>query len=198
MISFIKGNLEVKAPKQIIIATDTVGYSINIPFSTFEKLPEVGIETKIHTYLHVREDALLLYGFFTIEEKQAFELLLSVTGIGPKIALDVLSGISVVNFKSAILNKNVSAFDGISGVGKKTAERIILELKDKVINLKVDVQDAESSVIFDTSVKQDAISALIALGYVPASVKNVMSNLEKELDEKATVQDIIKSALRYL
>src|SRR5207248_5158735 len=133
MITFLDGKLVSALPTQAIVNVGGVGYEVLIPLSSYDKLPAVGQPVHILTHLHVREDAHILYGFVTAPERDLFRLLVNhVSGIGPKLALAVLSGMSVNNFKTAVVNNDVASLSKISGLGKKTAERIVLELKDKV------------------------------------------------------------------
>src|SRR3954469_6497537 len=133
MITFLDGNLTSALPTQAIVNVGGVGYEVFIPLSSYDKLPAAGQPIEILTHLHVREDAQILYGFMTAPERDLFRLLVNhVSGIGPKMALAVLSGMSVSNFKAAVVNNDVTSLSRISGLGKKTAERIVLELKDKV------------------------------------------------------------------
>src|ERR1700686_2643153 len=132
MIAFLRGILLEKHPNQVIVDTGGVGYDVQIPVSTFSALPDAGSEVRLRIYTHVREDALSLYGFFTVEEKAIFEKLITVSGIGPTLAIKVLSGLNTEDLVTAIRNSQVDQLVRIPGVGKKTAERIVLELKDKL------------------------------------------------------------------
>jgi len=133
VITFLQGTLREALPTQVVIEVNGVGYEVLIPLSSYDKLPQPGQELKLLTHLAVREDAHVLYGFMTASERQLFRLLVNnVSGIGPKIALNILSGISVVAFRGAVSNQDVKVLSQISGVGKKTAERIVVELKDKI------------------------------------------------------------------
>src|SRR3989449_6761165 len=133
MIPFLDGKLASALPTQAIIDVGGIGYEVFIPLSSYDKLPAPGQPVRVLTHLHVREDAHVLYGFMSAAERDLFRLLVNnVSGIGPKLALAVLSGMSVTNFKSAVVNSDVAALAKISGLGKKTAERIVLELKDKL------------------------------------------------------------------
>src|SRR2546430_17349626 len=132
MIAFLRGTLLEKHPNQVIVDTGGVGYDVQIPVSTFSALPEAGSEVRLRIYTHVREDALSLYGFLTSEEKVVFEKLISVSGIGPTLVIKVLSGLNTTDLVTAIRNSQVDQLVRIPGVGKKTAERIVLELKDKL------------------------------------------------------------------
>jgi len=166
MIAFLRGKLLEKHPNQIIVETGGVGYDVLIPVSTFSALPEAGSEVKLRIHTHVREDALALFGFFTTEEKSMFEKLISVSGIGPKLAITVLSGLATSDLIAAIRNSAVEQLVRIPGVGKKTAERIVLELKDKMEGLSVAaaVGQSEKPVAVLSAIEQDVLSALLNLG----------------------------------
>ncbi len=166
MIAFLRGRLLEKHPNQIIVETGGVGYDVVIPISTFSALPDAGSEVQLRIHTHVREDALSLFGFLTTDEKAIFEKLISVSGIGPKLAITVLSGLATTDLVSAIRNGQVDHLVRIPGVGKKTAERIILELKDKLEG----VAAAAAAAVAQTpspklsSLDQDVLSALLNLG----------------------------------
>ena len=133
MITFLQGALSESLPTQIVVDVGGVGYQVIIPLSSYDRLPTVGAPVKVLTHLQVREDAHILYGFMSLPERDLFRLLVNnVSGIGPKMALAVLSGMSVANFKNAVVGNDISALSKISGVGKKTAERMVLELRDKL------------------------------------------------------------------
>ena len=155
-----------KHPNQVIVETGGVGYDVLIPISTFSALPDPGGEVRLRIYTHVREDTLALFGFQTPEEKSIFERLISVSGIGPKLAITVLSGLATADLVSAIRNGEVAQLVRIPGVGKKTAERIVLELKDKVEGLAPAGAPgvAERPAIALNAVEQDVLSALLNLG----------------------------------
>jgi Holliday junction DNA helicase RuvA len=166
MIAFLRGKLLEKHPNQIIVDTSGVGYDVVIPISTFSALPDAGAEVALRIYTHVREDALALFGFFTREEKTLFEKLISVSGIGPKLAITVLSGLATPSLIDAIRGGDVSQLVRIPGVGKKTAERMVLELKDKLEGLgggapTVISSKAEPAL---SEIEQDVLSALLNLG----------------------------------
>jgi len=171
MIAFLRGTLLEKHPNQIIVETGGVGYDVLIPVSTFSALPDTGAEVRLRIHTHVREDALSLFGFVTPEEKTIFEKLISVSGIGPKLAVTVLSGLATAALISAIRNSDVAQLVRIPGVGKKTAERIVLELKDKLEGLAPagapgTVEKPASSL---SAIEFDVLSALINLGCNRAS-----------------------------
>ena|SRR5205807_1733798 len=166
MIAFLRGKILEKHPNQVIVETGGVGYDVLIPVSTFSSLPEAGSDVRLRIHTHVREDALALFGFLTSDEKTIFERLISVSGIGPKLAITVLSGLPTSDLINAIRNGAVEQLVRIPGVGKKTADRIVLELKDKLEGVapaaspgQIDRPMATLSVV-----EQDVISALLNLG----------------------------------
>ena len=166
MIAFLRGRLLEKHPNQIIVETGGVGYDVLIPISTFSALPEAGSEVKLRIHTHVREDALSLFGFLTAEEKTIFEKLISVSGIGPSLAVKVLSGMSTSDLIPAIRNGYVEQLVRIPGVGKKTAERIVLELKDKLDGVGAFAATAVAGkpAASLSGLEQDVLSALLNLG----------------------------------
>jgi holliday junction DNA helicase RuvA len=166
MIGHLRGTLLEKHPNQLIVETAGVGYDVQIPISTYSALPDAGELAVLRIYTHVREDALVLYGFATPEEKAVFERLISVSGIGPKLAITVLSGLATADLISAIRNSDVQSLVRIPGVGKKTAERMVLELKDKLAAIDAagkPVPAVSGGAVFST-LEQDVLSALQNLG----------------------------------
>ena len=167
MIAFLRGILLEKHPNQVIVETGGVGYDVQIPVSTFSALPDAGSEVRLRVYTHVREDAFSLYGFFTVEEKAIFEKLITVSGIGPTLAIKVLSGLNTADLVTAIRNSQVDQLVRIPGVGKKTAERMVLELKDKLdavgMPAAASVTAARPTPAL-SAVEEDVLSALINLG----------------------------------
>src|SRR5437868_10924557 len=167
MIAFLRGTLLEKHPNQAVVDTGGVGYDVQIPVSTFSALPEVGSEVKLRIHTHVREDALSLFGFATADEKTIFEKLISISGIGPKLAITVLSGLGTADLITAIRTGAVQTLVRIPGVGKKTAERIVLELKEKLDTIAGGTPSAaatKSTAAALTVVEQDVLSALVNLG----------------------------------
>jgi holliday junction DNA helicase RuvA len=167
MIAFLRGTLLEKHPNQVIVDTGGVGYDVLIPVSTFSALPDAGAEVRLRIHTHVREDALSLYGFITTAEKAIFEKLISVSGIGPKLAITVLSGLNTADLVTAIRNSQVDQLVRIPGVGKKTAERIVLELKDKLDAVGIPVGPGAAAARPTpalSAIEQDVLSALINLG----------------------------------
>jgi Holliday junction DNA helicase RuvA len=196
MIGHLKGHLIDKSPTRILLDVHGVGYDILIPFSTFETLGAIGEETTLLTHLHVREDALTLFGFSTAAEKKLFQLLLAVSGIGPKIAQAILSGSSVEAFRRHVQQNEIAALTAIPGVGKKTAERIILELKDKMGALEEEALQA-GGVRVVPSVHEQAVQALVSLGYARAAAQKAVDGAVQE-NPQASLEEIIKHALRNI
>jgi holliday junction DNA helicase RuvA len=199
MITFLSGKLVSALPTQAIIDVGGIGYEVFIPLSSYDKLPTVGEPIRILTHLAVREDAHVLYGFMTTAERDLFRLLVNnVTGIGPKLALAVLSGMSVNNFKVAVVNSDVASLSKISGLGKKTAERIVLELKDK---LGVAAAWEAASAIHGPTPEQEqlneAVLALIALGYKQVEAHKAVRDLQQKGETK-TAEDLVKLALKKI
>lgn len=197
MIASLTGILRSKSPTEILVDVNGVGYSVTIPLSTFEKLGEVESKVTILTYLHVREDAMQLFGFLTPEERFVFKLLITVNGIGPKIAQGILSGITVSDMKQHIAQENISALTAIPGVGKKTAERLIIELRDKIGKIKPSASDMPPMTGEDGDLRQEALLALTSLGYnKPIAEKALRQVFIETKGEKVSLQDLIKRALR--
>jgi Holliday junction DNA helicase RuvA len=163
MIAHIRGTILEKHPNQVIVESAGVGYDITIPISTYSALPEVGAEVRLRIHTHVREDALSLFGFFTQDEKTLFEKLIGVSSIGPKLAVTVLSGLPTAELIGSIRQGQAENLVRIPGVGKKTAERIVLELRDKLDLLAVGVPAAQPAVTL-SALEQDVLSALLNLG----------------------------------
>jgi Holliday junction DNA helicase RuvA len=169
MIALLRGKLLEKHPNQAIVEAGGVGYDVLIPISTFSALPEAGAEVRLRIHTHVREDALALFGFLTSEEKSIFEKLISVSGIGPSLAIKVLSGMATSDLVPAIRSGYVEQLVRIPGVGKKTAERIVLELKDKLDGPASSAGPAEKPAAALSLIEQDVLSALLNLGCNRAS-----------------------------
>jgi len=193
MIAFIKGNLVDKSPTEVVVENQGIGYNLNLSVSSFEKLGEIGSEVKLFTHLHVREDILKLYGFISTNERSLFRLLISVSGIGPKVALGILSGLTVEEFKQAVLSHDVVKLKSAPGVGKKTAERLALELKDKINKIAGDLPLNQYGHI--TSVEEEAVLALTSLGYkLPRAEEAVRQS--RQTDPGLSVEELIRAALR--
>jgi Holliday junction DNA helicase RuvA len=195
VIEIIKGKLIEKSPTWIIVENNGIGYKINIPLSTYHKLPERLKEISLFIHLIIREDTINLYGFSTIEEKELFLSLKSTTGIGPKSALSILSQIdSVEDFKKAIGKGELQALTRFTGIGKKTASRIILELKDKYKGLEIEEIKEEK----DQKLIEEAVMALTSLGFKKKEALMAISKVKKELPFLENIEEIIRKALGYL
>ena len=199
MISYIKGKLVEKNPTNIVVEAQSVGYEVHIPLSTYSRLPNVKDIVELKIYLHIREDGWQLFGFSSREEKELFKLLISISGIGPKVALTVLSGIGIDNFKEAIVGRDIAMLTSISGIGRKTAERMLVELKEKVTVSKDVVSVGTLDVVEKDDVTKDAITALLSLGYKEKQAQEAITQaIKKEGREGATVEKLIRFALMYV
>jgi Holliday junction DNA helicase RuvA len=198
MITFLQGKLVEALPTQVTVDINGVGYEALIPLSSFDKLPQPGQPVKLLTQLVVREDAHTLYGFMTSEERDLFRLLIqTVSGIGPKTALNVLSGISVTAFRGAVANGDLKALSQISGVGKKTAERIVVELKDKIGMAGAwEVASAKHGLSADEQRINDAVLALIALGFKQVEAHDSVRAAQAVLGREATVEELVRACLK--
>jgi len=200
MISHLSGTLVKAWPTQVVIETNGVGYEVMIPLSSFDSLPRPPAQVKLLTHLVVREDAHQLFGFLTAEERDLFRMLIQkVSGIGPKTALDVLSGISVADFKSAVVQNDVTRLSMIKGIGKKTAERMIFELKDKIgVAGAWEAASQRGKLSAEDRSVNDAVLALISLGYKQSdALKSVRTVLDKA-GKNASVEKLVYEALRQL
>lgn len=197
MIAFLKGILIEALPTQVVIDVNGVGYEVLIPLSSFEKLPQPGGELTLLTHLAIRDDAHILYGFSTETERDLFrQLIRHVTGIGPKIALNVLSGTTPASFRAAVSNGDVKALSGISGVGKKTAERIVVELKDKLGDPELaELNGVKSASIEDQKIA-DAVAALEALGSKPKDAQEAIRMAITMLGPDKPVDELVRAALK--
>ena len=193
MIGFIKGKILDKKPTKLLIDVNGVGYLINISINTFEKINEQE-EVALFTNLHVKEDALDLYGFYSIAEKEMFELLISISGIGPKSAQSILSGIQIEDLKEALKTANISRLISIPGIGRKTAERMMIELRDKVDSVSIDSEKVSTT---SSSVRNDAIAALVNLGYNQKVSERIIRAI-LDLKPNSTIEDLIREALTNL
>jgi Holliday junction DNA helicase RuvA len=193
MIGYLKGKILSKKPTKLLIDVNGVGYLVNISVNTFEKIAEME-EVSLYTYLAVRESALDLFGFYSIAEKEMFEVLIGVNGIGPKSAQGILSGIQITDLKEAIRMGNISRLVTIPGIGKKTAERMMIELRDKINS----VAESEENIIRGyTSVRSDAIAALVNLGYNQKIAERIV-NAIVDKNPAISIEDLIKNSLSAL
>lgn len=196
MYAYINGKVADKANNYVVIDVGGVGYKIFMSQTAIEKLPDIGETQKIHTYYYVREDNISLYGFLTNEELRMFELLLSVSGIGAKSAIQILSAISPSSFALAVISNDISAIVKIPGIGKKTAERMILELKDKLKTEQAISKDEKIEKAIHQDEKDDeAITALQVLGYTRKEIEKALEKIEIQ---NLSVEEIIRKALGIL
>lgn len=205
MIGRLRGILLEKQPPEVLLDVSGIGYEIQLPMSSFYPLPEIGQEAVIYTHFVVREDAQLLYGFADKHERSMFRLLIKVNGVGPKLALAILSGMSANQFVICINNDAVNSLVKLPGVGKKTAERLVVEMKDRLKNWTgADLLTPESdNMVFEnevantfisTNAKDEAIGALVALGYKSATAEKVIKQIYQEgMDSEALIRSSLKS-----
>jgi holliday junction DNA helicase RuvA len=198
MISFLNGKLVDVLPTQVTVDVQGVGYEVLIPLSSYDKLPQPGQEVRLLTHLAVREDAHTLYGFMTSAERQLFRLLVhTVSGVGPKLALNVLSGISVTAFRGAVATGDIKSLSQISGVGKKTAERMIVELKDKIGAAGAwEAMSAQRALSPEDQRISDAVLALMALGFKQIEAHEAVVKAQVSLGPQALVEDLVRACLR--
>ena len=197
MIAFLRGTILEKQPNLIIVDVQGVGYEVHVPLSTYYELGDDGVEVALRIYTHVRDDALQLYGFLTSLEQQLFERLIGISGIGPKLAVAILSGIEPRELVTAVQRADVARLTGVPGIGRKTAERIVLELKDRLTHLAVPDVDRVATVPAGDRLRDDLLSALQNLGYHrPLAEKAVESALAATTTP--TFEQALKAALREL
>ena len=198
MITFLHGKLIESLPTQVTVDVHGVGYEVLIPLSSYDKLPVPGAEVKLLTHLAIRDDAHVLYGFMSVPEREMFRLLINtVSGIGPKLALNVLSGMNVTALRGAVSNGDVKALSQISGVGRKTAERIVVELKDKIgaagaweaLSAQRGLSDADQKI-------NDAVLALMALGFKQIEAHDSIRAAQAMLGPQAAVEDLVRASLK--
>ena len=199
MIGQLRGIILEKQPPQLLLDVNGVGYEIDAPMSTFYRLPEIGQVVKLLTHFVVREDAHLLYGFFTQEERQLFRTLLKVNGVGPRLSLTILSSIEPDEFVRCVVNNDTANLVRVPGVGKKTAERLIIEMRDKLstwqqqVPVALNLLGEKSEHSARNQIVQDAVSALIALGYKPQEASRAVAKVDEGV---LSSEDIIRRALR--
>jgi Holliday junction DNA helicase RuvA len=198
VITFLQGKLVEALPTQVVVDVNGIGYEILVPLSSFDKLPKPGHEVKLLTQLVVREDAHTLYGFMTAAERDLFRLLIgTVSGIGPKIALNILSGISATAFRGAVAGGDVKALSQISGVGRKTAERIVVELRDKVGPAGAwEAASAQRALSPADQKINDAVLALMALGFKQAEAHDTVRHAQIAVGAQATVEELVRTCLK--
>ena len=197
MIGFLEGKLRFKSPEQIVVDVHGVGYIVTVPLSTFYDLPGPGEAVALHIHTHVREDAIQLFGFRTAAEKEMFLHLVTVNGVGPKMAANILSGITPDELRLVVRNQDHKRLQNLPGIGKKIAERLLLELRDK-LKIKADKTEAPTTASSASGVFADAFSALVNLGYRPAEAEKVLTLAGKQFAEEPPLEQLLKEALRRL
>ena len=198
MITFLQGKLVESLPTQVVVNVNGIGYEVLIPLSSFDKLPPPGGDVKILTQLIVREDAHILYGFMSATERDLFRLLINhVGGIGPKTALNILSGMNATAFRGAVASSDVKSLSQISGVGKKTAERIVVELRDKIGAAgALEAASAKNSLSAADQKTNDATLALMALGFKQVDAHDAVRAAQAMLGASATVEQLVRACLK--
>lgn len=199
MIDFIKGIVIEKNPVSVIVENNGLGYQVNVSVNTFKKLPSVGENVNLKTYLHVREDNLQLFGFYADNERMVFTSLISISGVGPRLAQTILSGLKLDELICAIREGDVGRLTSISGVGKKTAQRLVIELKEKFTHLGLITRDELKEHPFKLTdpVEEEAMMALLALGYKKPVVEKAIIRVRSN-GKILTVEDLIKQVLQNI
>ena len=199
MIAHINGKLATKGTESVVVDVNGVGYELFIPLSTFCGLPELHEPVSLITYTHHKEDSICLYGFLTTAEKQVFTLLISVSGVGPKLARNILSGVAVEDLLGFIVNEDKVRLKSIPGIGAKSAERLILELKDKATELSIGMGAAMAGVVkVSGGVAGDVLSALDNLGYKSIQAEEAVLKAKERLGEEPTFEELFKLSLKNL
>lgn len=198
MIASLRGVIALKTPTLLTLDVQGVGYQVYTPLSTYYTLPEEKAQVFLHIYTHIREDAFQLFGFSNLREKEVFLLLLGVTGVGPKLALNILSGIGVSELIEAIRAEQGLRLKAIPGVGPKMVGRLILELKEKMNALGLAPTDLPEATDIEDEKQRDALSALMNLGYARVEAKRSLEVILKETDEDRSVEDLIRAGLKRL
>ena len=193
MIGSLIGLIKEKTPSAILLEVNGIGYEISIPLSTSFQLPKVGESAFLLTHLVVREDQHSLYGFATEEERKLFRALIKISGVGAKLAITILSGTNVTGFIQSVVNEDIDALVHLPGIGKKTAERLVVEMKDKISEISDEQQNLQDSGV--NSVVAEAINALVNLGYKTKDAKNILDKIDSE---ELSVEDLIRQALKSL
>ena len=197
MIDYVSGSLASKKPTEVVVDVGGIGYRVLIPTSTFERLPEVGEDTKVLTYHHVREDAMTLFGFLSVEERRVFEMMLAVSGIGPKLALAALSALRPSEIRQRVLEGDAAMLTRIPGVGKKTAERLIIELRDRFEKDGLEEgESAGSTSTPDGNFRADAMAALESLGLSRSAAEKAVIGVLRKDPSIRNAEEIIRLALR--
>ncbi len=195
MYDHLRGSLTEKQPTRVVLSTGGVGYELTIPLSSFESLPDVDTDTILYTHLYVREDALRLFGFATRDERRFFRRLLEVQGIGPAVALSILSSTRYADFRDAVLSEDVALLTRLKGVGKKLAQRIVLDLRDTLLKETPD-QPRSTGAISSSALREDGIAALSTLGFTRSAAAREVDRILGKGDGSLDLGDLVRQALR--
>lgn len=195
MFAYIEGSLAIREPAFVVIDVGGIGYELKITLGTYSAIKDLS-KVKLFTYSHIKEDAYTLYGFIDQSEKNLFMALISISGVGPATGVLILSSLPPEEIQNAILTENVSVIQSVKGVGAKTAQRIILELKDKLLKENLVVQNGQNSMISHNSVQKEALSALVTLGINKSVAEKAIINNLKNADNDLTVEELIKRVLK--
>ncbi len=198
MIGFLEGKLRAKSPDYVIVDVNGVGYHVQVPLSSFYDLPDLGKPVMLNIHTHVREDAISLFGFRTIAEKETFLLLTGVNGVGPRLAMGILSGISPEEFREAVIRQDHLRLKNIPGVGKKISDRIVLELRDKIAGKNREKAGPAQPFTEPGNTFPDAFSALVNLGYRPAEAEKALKQARQGLGEDPSLEELLRQALKAL
>ena len=198
MYQYLTGRLVEKNPASLVLDVQGIGYHILIPVSTFTSLPEINQNIKILTHFIVREDAHVLFGFATEEERDFFRLLISVSGIGPKTAMTVLSGISIPELKRALIEGNLAVLTSAPGIGRKTAERMIVELREKIVVEEGRGLPATGKILANQALAEDGVRALVELGYRKQNAQEAIQKVFKNQGSQLSVSDLVRASLKYV
>jgi len=200
MIALLSGKIAYKGISHIVVDTQGVGYRVFIPLTTFYELPEAGQAVTLHIHTSVKEDAINLFGFYTLQERELFQLMISVSGIGPKVAMNILSGISSSELLDAISGGNLAKLITIPGIGRKMAERLILELREKAIKKmavdQIPVTDARQK--RSDMMREDVLSALVNLGYKANTAREALDKVARDAEGELAMDQLLKKALKIL
>jgi len=200
MIALINGKIARKEISNVVVDAQGVGYRIFIPLTTFYELPAEGEPVCLHVHTHVKQDAINLFGFYTVQERDIFQLMISVSGIGPKIAMNILSGIAANELLRALSGGDLGKLVSIPGVGRKMAERLILELKEKVIRKMTveQIPSADAEHKANERIKEDVLSALVNLGYKSNAAREALDKVVQQFPEELTLDQLLKKTLKVL
>jgi holliday junction DNA helicase RuvA len=200
MIALLSGKIAYKGISHIVVDTQGVGYRVFIPLTTFYELPEAGQTVTLHIHTSVKEDAINLFGFYTLQERDLFQLMISVSGIGPKVAMNILSGISAAELLEAISGGNLAKLITIPGIGRKMAERLVLELKEKAIKKmaadQIPITDAKQK--RNDMIREDVLSALVNLGYKANVARDALDKVARDTEGELAMDQFLKKVLKIL